>query len=121
MSPPVESDASYAGSAGFDLPADLDSSTVWELVKDICATIPTYYRPLRRHVDRSVRGQPPPMGTLYWFLWVLEVVGTMKEATPELTVWIVQCFDWIYECTGLVKARLVANRLNIGHRGPILP
>lgn len=100
---------------------EFSSPRVRELITDICATIPIYHRPLRTGVDPSVRGDPPPLGTGFWFIWVLEVVGNMKEATPDLIAWIVQYFERVHECTGFIIVLKIAQRLREGHRGPMLP
>lgn len=99
----------------------LTSETVRQLATDICATIPAYYRRCTATMDPSARPPPPALGTTFWLLWVLEVVGLMREAPPELTTWIVQSLKWAYQATGIVKMQLVAQRLDTGYRGPVLP
>lgn len=91
-----------------------------QLVTDICATIPPYYRPRPAGKGLLNESDQPLIGTVFWFLWVLEVVGSMNEAPPELRDWIVQCFERMYETTGVIKTRLVAERLKRGQSGPVL-
>jgi hypothetical protein len=89
-----------------------------EIITDLCATVPPDYRPAVHH--GPVNDQPP-LGTVFWFLWVLEVVGTMNTAPLELKAWVIDCFDRIFRKTGVLKAKAVADRLRIGEKGPILP
>lgn len=97
------------------------SPKIQEIVTDICATIPPFYRPPCANSRNREENNKPPLGTTFWFLWALEVVGAMAEAPYELTDWIALCFERIYELTGIIKAEFVAKRLRIGHRGPVLP
>lgn len=99
----------------------LSRDLVQELATDTCATIPLCYRPSRGALQYGARCDPPPLGTIFWFLRILEVVGSMNKATPELTDWIAQCFENIHDATGIVRAQSVAERLRSGHQGPILP
>ncbi len=92
-----------------------------QMVVDICATIPTYFRPSSAAARPREQGDPPLIGTVFWHLWVLEVVGAMKHAPPELTTWIVRCFERMYQATGVLKMKLAAGRLRVGHKGPVLP
>lgn len=91
---------------------------VRQLVIDICATIPPYYRPLD-HAPRKEEEDRPLLGSTYWLLWVLEVVGSIKEVPADLKSWVLQCLDRIYEITGIVKAQSVATRLRTG-RGRLI-
>lgn len=96
-------------------PADRCISPSFEdeqLVTDLCATVPLHYRPTTSHAFlRKSEGDRPVLGTTYWLLWVLEVVGSMREAPAELTCWVVQCFERIHEMTGIAVAQRVAGRL----------
>lgn len=84
---------------------------VQQLVTDACATVPIYYRPWSTTVKGSRASSPPPLGTTFWTVSVLEVVGSMKYATPLLTKWSLQCLEHIHEKTGVMQARYVARRL----------
>lgn len=92
-----------------------------ELVIDLCATLPVYYRPAFPGTKHELYDNAPPMGTVFWYLWPLEVAGTSAQASPQLTSWIAQTLDRIYETTGIHKACLVAERLRTGDRRPLLP
>lgn len=94
---------------------------IQQLATDICATIPTYYRPPCVSTEGREADNPPPLGTIFWFLWVLEVVGTMTEAPRELTDWVVHCFERIYQTTGILMARRFGDRVRTRQRGPVLP
>lgn len=91
------------------------SPTTRQLITDICATIPLFYRPLP---DAAYRRSSivPDIGSVYWLLWPLEIVGSMKRAPSELKHWVLQCLDRMYETTGVVKAQSVAKRLRAGQR-----
>lgn len=83
-----------------------------QIVTDLCATVPLHYRPTISHAFlRNSEGDRPLLGTTYWLLWVLEVVGSMREAPTELTDGVVQCFERIHELTGIAVAQRVAERL----------
>lgn len=85
---------------------------IQQMVSDICATIPLYYRPSYAIENRGgATESPPALGTTYWLFWPLEVVGAMESASVELTKWAKQCFERIFETTGILKAQLAAGRL----------
>lgn len=90
------------------------SSEIQQLATDVCATIPMYYRPPHHHARWARESQDQPLlGTTYWLLWVLQVVGSMKEAPAELTLWIQKCLERIFNCTGIMVAQRVAAGLQL--------
>ncbi|KAK5110261.1 hypothetical protein LTR62_006114 [Meristemomyces frigidus] len=93
------------------------SIKVQTLITDICATIPLYYRPLCAATPTSPQNPVPLLGTSFWFLWVLEVVGAMSASPLKLNAWVLACLGRMYETTGMRQARLVAKRLVDGQRG----
>lgn len=94
---------------------EIPTNDIQHLVTGICATVPAYYRPSAVRLGPDIVENQPLLGTTYWLLWVLEVVGSMREASSTLTEWIRQCLERIYETTGIVKAQLAAQRLKWGH------
>lgn len=85
--------------------------TIRQLVADICATIPIFYRPSYATVGSGGIENRPQLGTTYWLFWPLEIMGSMKTASLELKEWTRQCFERIYETTGIVKAQLAAQKI----------
>lgn len=83
-----------------------------DLVTDICATIPMCYRPSCSLVMLNSGEDRPPLGTTYWLFWPLEVVGMMRAAPLELTDWTRQCFERMYDVTGIMKAQIAARRIH---------
>lgn len=88
-------------------------SEIRRLIADVCATLPPFYRPLSA-AQRQDGDFQPPLGTIYWLLWPLEVVGSMNGAPYELKAWILACLDRIHEITGVAKVQSVAKRLRAG-------
>lgn len=82
-----------------------------QLVIEICATIPAIYRPSDSGSDGTQ--DPPLLGNIYFLLWPLEIVGSMRDAPVELTDWIRLCFERMYEFTGILKAKVAADRLRL--------
>lgn len=91
------------------------------LVSDICATIPIFYRPSSANLGPDSLGDRPVIGTTYWLLWVLEIVGSTREAPVHLKIWIRQTLERIYETTGIVRAQMVAQRLALKHGDIAVP
>jgi len=83
------------------------------LVIDICATIPMFYRPSNATADprSDIGSSRPVLGTTYWLLWPLEIVGSKRDAPVDLKTWIVNCLERIYQITGIVKAQIAADRV----------
>ena len=99
--------------SGLDQPISLE---VRLSIIDICATMPPHYRPPGDSPKTTDFSNPPLIGTVYWLLWPLEVVGSSRETPSELREWICQCFTRIHDLTGVAKARVVVDRL-AGKRG----
>jgi len=78
--------------------------------------LPPHYRPPGDSPKTTDFLNPPLIGTVYWLLWPLEVVGSSRETPSELREWICQCFTRIHDLTGVAKARVVVDRL-AGKRG----
>lgn len=95
--------------------SELYGQEMQRLVTDICATIPNYYRPPKGFGDPHKAGIPPHLGTTYWLLLPIEVVGCMRDAPAELREWLLQCLDRIYTTTGIIKAQVAAERLRRRH------
>lgn len=92
-----------------------------QLITDICATVPIYYRPSNSRFQsrRMHEGEDKPLlGTTYWLLWVLKVVGSTREAPAELTMWVQQCLLRIFECTGIIVAQRAAAAFDMGLSRP---
>lgn len=96
------------------------SPKIQDLVTDICATVPMYYRPSTIPSGSAVTENRPALGTAYWLLWPLEVIGSMREASPRLTDWVRQVLEQIHEMTGNVKAQLVAHRVQLRHSAAVV-
>lgn len=94
----------------------ISDTNVPQLVIDICSSVPICFR--RRSMDPTPRTttDPPPLGVLYWLLWPLDVVGSMREASPELRLWVIDCFERIHSMTGNIRASTLANKLRVGQR-----
>ncbi|KAK4505466.1 hypothetical protein PRZ48_003429 [Zasmidium cellare] len=85
---------------------------VQQLVLDICSSVPLRFRP----TATSNTGTLPPLGTIYWLLWPLDVVGSMREAPLEMRQWVIQVFEQIHDKTGNIRANTLANKLKAGQR-----
>lgn len=109
-----------------------------QLVTEICATVPLFHRPppppqsissvradvramlisatRRTSMDAPLGGplDPPRYGMTFWLFWMLEVVGGMRHAPPELTAWTVQCLRRVRATTGILKAEIAADRIESG-------
>ena len=109
--------AGDARSAADQIDHSITELEVHQLVTDACATVPIYYRPWSTTTEIGRAASPPALGTAFWSLSVLHVVGSMKGTPPLLTQWAVQCLEQIHEKTGIVKAQLVARKLKTSYRG----
>lgn len=88
------------------------SPEIRDLIADICATVPRYYRPDETHTAHDIQDKPL-LGTTYWLLWVLPVSCSMKESPVELVLWVQKCLERIFDCTGIMVAHRVAARLQM--------
>lgn len=90
---------------------DARLAVVREAVTDICASIPPYWRPVQ-HTNATY---VPPLGTAFFLLWPLSIVGGMSNAvaSPDLTGFLIRVLTRIHSSTGTQNAFKVLKRIKM--------